>query len=224
MYRTSVIVALLSLCSSLGLEASQRVFIQEGFTTRAWISSTHLNHIAIENDRITLVKALQAQFELDTNRELGEVFIKPLENAQNPIALFLSTELGKTYTLELSLEAQNAQSIVLVPPIPPEPRETDYLSLLQAVISDLHRGHSPSNFVQTSANIPIRFSKTLKGRITQIYQGPLFKVEILELQNVGSRPLSLTELDVYQEDLKAISLMDKTLLPKAFTKVYWVRT
>ncbi|MBP9728643.1 MAG: type-F conjugative transfer system secretin TraK [Gammaproteobacteria bacterium] len=223
MHPLKLIVALFTLSWSLGAQATQRVFIQEGFTTRATVGAQHLNHIAIEDDRITSVKALQGQFELDKDSEAGQIFIKPLEGAQNPMALFLSTEAGKTYTLELSLHAQSAQSIVLVPPLPPEPTETDYLSLLQQIISDLHKGHTPRDFVSTSVNIPIRFSKELKGRITQVYQGPFFKAEILELQNVGSTPLSLTELDLYQEDVKAISIIDKTLAPKAFTKVYWVR-
>lgn len=224
MHHLKSMLALCMLSWSLGAGATQRVFIQEGSTTRATVGPKHLNHIAIENDRITSVKALQGQFELDKDSEAGQIFIKPLEGAQNPMALFLSTEAGNTYTLELSLHAQSAQSIVLVPPLPPEPQETDYLSLLQQVISDLHKGHTPRDFVATSVNIPIRFSKALKGRIVQVYQGPLFKAEILELQNVGSTPLSLTELDLYQEDLKAISLTDKLLFPKAFTKVYWVRS
>ncbi len=223
MHHLKLIVIFITLSWSLGTQATQRVFIQEGLTTSAMVGAKHLNHIAIEDDRITSVKALQGQFELDKDSEAGQIFIKPLEGAQNPMALFLSTEAGHTYTLELSLHAQSAQSIVLVPPLPSEPKETDYLSLLQQVISDLHRGHTPRGFVATSINTPIRFSKALKGRIKQVYQGPLFKAEILELQNIGSTPLALTELDLYQEEVKAMSITNKTLAPKAITKVYWVR-
>ncbi len=223
MHHLKFLLTFITLSWSLSTQATQRIFIQEGTTTKAVVGAKHLNHIAIENDRISNVKALQGQFELDKDSEAGQIFIKPLEGSQNPMALFISTEAGKTYTLELSLHAQSAQSIVLVPPLPPEPTETDYLSLLQQVISDLHRGHTPRDFVPASVNSPIRFSKALKGRIVQIYQGPLFKAEILELQNVGFTPIALTELDVYQEEVKAISIVDKTLFPKAFTKVYWVR-
>lgn len=210
---------------SVGAEAAtQRILMQEGFNTRACIARNHLNHIAIERDRIVNVKALQGQFELDKDSELGHIFLKPLEGAPNPLSLFLTTESGKTYSVELSLEDQSPQSIVLVAPLPPEPPAPDHLAQLQAFITALHRGEVPKGFMPREVHQPIRLSKSLKGHITQIYQGSDFKIEVLALRNVGWKTLFLNELDFYQESMQAISMRHRSLAPKAFTTVYRVRS
>ena len=224
-YSIPMACVLLTLTAQAAAESVQRILVQEHVMVKARIAAKALNQITIENDRILKVRGLPGAFELDTDNELGQVFIKPLASSDLPLCLFLSTESGKSYSLELNLEdTQRSASIVLVPLSEILPQESDYLTQLAICIRALHAGEPLAGFTQNSVHSPIQFSKTLKGHIVVVYQGPSFKAEVLELKNVGSTVLSLTALDVYQDGVKAISIVDPSLAPKASTRIYWVKS
>lgn len=225
-FRVIPLVCVLCLVSAQPMaESVQRIVVQEDVRIKARIATQALNQIRIENDRILNIRALPGTFELETDTELGHIFIKPLASSEVPLGLFLSTESGKSYGLELSLEqTHSGASIVLVPPSDTLPQESDYLSELVTCIRALHRGEPPAGLSQSSVHHSIQFSKTLKGHIVAVYQGSSFKAEILELQNVGSTALSLTALDLYQDSVSAISIVEPFLPPKARTRVYWVKS
>lgn len=226
-FRYSIPMAciLLTLTAQAAAESVQRILVQKHVMVKARIAAKALNQITIENDRILKVRGLPGTFELDTDNELGQVFIKPLASSDLPLCLFLSTESGKSYSLELNLEdTQRSASIVLVPASEILLQESDYLTELARCIKALHTGEPLAGFTKTLVHSSIQFSKTLKGHRVSVYQGPDFTAEILELQNVGSTELSLTALDVYQDGVKAISIVDPSLAPKASTRIYWVKS
>src|SRR5439155_24281717 len=76
------------------------------------ISSQGLTRITVKGDRISNVFGVAGEYVMEADEEQGQVFIRPLEPALNPISLTLTTEGG--YTQDLRLVPKNQVPIALI--------------------------------------------------------------------------------------------------------------
>lgn len=218
---------LILLCSFIPMAfASQRIPVQEGLEVNAVVSTQALNRIAVENDRITSVKGNTGQFELDKDLELGQVFLKPLIK-ESPIPIFITTEKGHTYHLGLTTHELSAESIILVPLGEVSTKweqSSAYESLLKTLIQAMHTQTFLEGFIVENAKLKVPQIKTAKVSQLQSYIGQALVGQILEVSNPTSQTLELIEADFYLPGVRAITLLNKTLSPKAKTRVYLVRS
>jgi type-F conjugative transfer system secretin TraK len=225
MFKNKLILCLCG-CVPWVVNAYQRIPVQEGIEVNAVVSTTALNRLAVENDRIASVKGTDREFELDKDGELGQVFLKPLVK-EGPIHLFITTEKGHTYTLGLTTHERGAESIVLTPIgviTTLLPHSNAYESLLKELIKAMHTQQALEGFVVESAKVKLPNVKGIKVTHLQSYVGQSLLGQILEVSNVTDAPLQLTELQFYLPGVRAIAIVDKVLAPKAKTRLYWVRT
>ena len=73
-----ILICIVPLLLPLSAYAQQKVPVQEGTEVTITVSSNTLNRLAVENDRITTVKGITGQFQLDKDGETGQVFIQPI--------------------------------------------------------------------------------------------------------------------------------------------------
>lgn len=78
----------------------------EGF-----ISNKELNRIKVSNDRIRAIRANAGELEILEDKHLGDIYVRALTN--KAINLFVSTEKGYTYKLNLLPKKASAEQIVL---------------------------------------------------------------------------------------------------------------
>lgn len=220
-------LCLILLCSFVPIAfASQRIPVQEGLEVNAIVSTQALNRIAVENDRITSVKGNTGQFELDKDLELGQIFLKPLVK-ESPIPIFITTEKGHTYHLGLTTHELSAESITLVPlgEVSTKWQQSSaYESLLKTLIQAMHTQTFLEGFIIENAKLKVPQIKTVKVSQLQSYVGQALVGQILEVSNPTSQTLELVEADFYLPGVRAITLLNKTLSPKAKTRVYLVRS
>ena len=210
------------------LQAQQMIAVQEGVEVSATLSCEALNRITVQNDRILSVKGIQGEFELDKDTELGQVFVRPMsKESQEPIHIFLSTESGKTYALALFAQNIGAQSIVLMPPglnLVPWEQAGSYEASIKTLIKAMHTQTELEGFSIERLNIKLPSIQGAKVVVLQSYSGNPLSAEVLELHNTTSQSLSFDEMDFYGEGVRAITLVEKTLLPSTKTRVYRVRS
>jgi len=216
-------VMLLSLSFiALTVDAHQRIPLQTGVSVNAFISTRALNRIAVEEDRIVSVKGETGQFELDNDVELGEVFIKPVNESDKPIPLFISTEKGNTYALSLNPKDIAAENIVLVPEATFE-KSNAYEAALQAIVKAMHTQTALEGFAIDNAKI--KLPNVLGAKVThlQSYASHQLLGQILEVYNAGEDEILLTEESFSGEGVRAVSIVNPILLAHDKTRVYVVR-
>jgi len=81
---------------------------------REKISVNSMNRMAIENDRVTQVFGDSESYEVQTEENTGQLFIKPtLENGDRPLSLTLVTEKGVTQDFTLVPSEEEAVTLIL---------------------------------------------------------------------------------------------------------------
>ena len=81
---------------------------------REKIAMNSMNRMAIENDRITQVFGDSESYEVQTEENTGQLFIKPtMENGDRPLSLTLVTEKGVTQDFTLVPSEGEAATLIL---------------------------------------------------------------------------------------------------------------
>ena len=222
MIKSSVALALFLFASVVS--AYQRVPVLEGHEVNANVSADGLNRVAVQDDKIVSVKGTTGEFSLDKDDALGQIYIKP-EIKDKPIHVYVSTEKGNTYSLNLTSSEISPESIVLIPEQKVEQsweRTASYEDSLKEVVKAMHNQAFDGYSVDKAR---IRLPKVRDVHVThlQSYLGSKLSGEILEVSNTSSEDTFLNEADFYFEDVRAVAIVDKVLPAKSKTRVYLVR-
>lgn len=206
------------------VNAYQRVPVLEGHEVNANISADGLNRIAVQDDKVVSVKGTTGEFSLEKDDALGQIYIKP-EIKDKPIHVYVSTEKGNTYSLNLSSSEISPESIVLIPEQKvghPFEQTASYEDSLKEVVKAMHNQAFDGYSVDKAK---IRLPKVRDVHVThlQSYLGSKLSGEILEVSNTSSEDTLLNEAEFYFEDVRAVAIVDKVLPAKSKTRVYLVR-
>ena len=85
------------------------------FAEEHLLSHNFINRIEVKNDRISQVIGNQDEYIIDSDGDLGQVFITPLINGGNTLHLKVITESGKMIDIDGKIEDIDSQSIILAP-------------------------------------------------------------------------------------------------------------
>ena len=201
-------------------------YVEEGTTITAYVSETSLNRIAVFNDRIVNVKGNSGEFELDTDQELGQIFIKPVLS-DKPIALFVTTEKGRTYSLHLMSQQMNAENIVLMPleenVMMQWEKTGSYESALKTILRAMYTDTPLEGFAIEKPHNKLPKLPGMNLTLLKSYRAAHWIGDIIEVSNQEKETLYLSEAEFYQANIRAIAILDKVLAPQAKTRLYWVR-
>ncbi len=207
---------------------AERVRIKDDTETKLKISATGLTHIAVENDRITGVKASTTRFQLDKDEVLGHIYLQPEDNNHEPIQLFINTEKERTLMLLLTPTEKPAGSILLT--LEPAQKVAALFEQLQPyevvvmnLIKALHNDAPLEGYSVEILNLKTKASKDLEVLHMKTYKGQSLRAEVLELNNTQKIPIELKETDFYKPNVRAVSIVNKNLTSKQKTKIYVVR-
>lgn len=223
-----ILICIVPLLLSLSAYAQQKVPVTDGTEVSVTVSANTLNRLAVENDRITTVKGITGQFQLDKDTELGQVFIQPIAtDKQELIHLFLLTEKGHTYPLSLSLQEGPAESILLMPV---EQKSTlweqssSYETLIRTVIQAMHNQTALEGFAVENAKKRLSVPNLKHATVIQLqtYKGTQLAAFVLEVRNTSKAEMTLTESLFYRKGIRAVSIVNPILSPGSKTQVYVV--
>lgn len=221
-------VLFLCLFCAMNVAAEQRVPVTDGTEVTITVSANTLNRLAVENDRITTVKGITGQFQLDKDIELGQVFIQPIAtDKEELIHLFLLTEKGHTYPLSLSLQEGPAESILLMP-IEQKPTQweqsSSYETLIRAVIQAMHNQTALEGFIVENTKTRLSVPNLKHATVTQVqtYKGKQLAAFVLEVSNTSKAEMVLSEQLFYRKGIRAVSVVNPILSPGSKTHVFVV--
>jgi type-F conjugative transfer system secretin TraK len=200
--------------------------------TELTISKTELNRIAISGDRIQQVFGAEGLFDVQTDDEGGQIFLKlnqgfgALESKSMTITLI--TEDGLTQDLKLVPQAIDSQSILLKPSLHVEASTytnasvenplQEILTLMKAMV----RNEDLNGFTKTPCEA-LANAETLPN-IEQTcltsYLGEKLEGSRYTLVNKGETPLQLKEEDFANPDFLALTFSKSTIHPQEQVTFY----
>jgi hypothetical protein len=106
-------LSLAAIFIALQANAAQVLDVLPDGEIEAFISSSELSRVKINNDRIRAIRANDGELEIVEDNALGEVYILP--NVQKPINIFIATEKNHTYKLLLIPQKTPSEQIFINP-------------------------------------------------------------------------------------------------------------
>lgn len=214
------------------LRALQTYPLVDHQKTELEISQTELNRIAVSGDRIGQVFGAEGLFDVQTDDEGGQIFLKLNRGESKPITVTLITEEGLTQDLKLIPQAIDSQSILFKPYVKGpesflaekkiENTKATILSLMKAMV----RNEEMDGFTKTACEgppfVPLK-SETLENieiECLSTFLGEQIEGKRYSLVNRGTMPIPLKEEDFTGPEELALSLMKSTLHPQETTTLY----
>lgn len=236
----STLLALTALTQSLmatPLRALQTYPLVDHQKTEIEISQTELNRIAVSGDRIQQVFGAEGLFDVQTDDEGGQIFLKLNRGESKPITVTLITEEGLTQDLRLIPQAIDSQSILFKPSVKGSAYDTmpdesvdkpenefpyEILTLMKAMVRNEESDGFKKAACERSSFVPLK-SETLESLELSCLSttlGDQIEGRRYSLVNRGTTPIPLKEEDFAGPEDLAITLMKSTLHPQETTTLY----
>lgn len=223
------IAAIILVLSNSSIYALQIKPIKDNQTVFAKISSNELTRIFVQNDRIQSVRGIEGAYQITKDETEGVIFIKPSYLYQNhAFNVFVSTEQHHNYGLLLSPMNIPAENIELKSLSPSKklaerweknsPYSDILISLMKAMEADEHpEGYAVIGVGKCKAKTVM---PGLTIQLVRLYQGAKLQGEIWLVKNTCNRLMHLSSDIFYQDNVRAISLVDDNLDHNESTYLY----
>lgn len=221
-----------ALLTATPLMALQTYPLVDHQKTELEISQTELNRIAVSDDRIQQVFGAESLFDVQTDDEGGQIFLKLNRGESKPITVTLITEEGLTQDLKLIPQAIDSQSILFKPYVKgPEPllaekkienTKATVLSLMKSMVRNEEMdGFTKAACEESSFVAPkIEALKDIEQTCLSTTLGEQIEGKRYSLFNRGTTPVPLKEEDFSGPEDLALTLMKSTLHPQETTILY----
>lgn len=218
------------------LRALQTYPLVDHQKTELEISQTELNRIAVSGDRIQQVFGAEGLFDVQTDDEGGQIFLKLNSGIHIPnsksITVTLITEDGLTQDLKLIPHAIDSQSILFKPYVKgpadelrlteKENKESSVLALMKAMV----RNEEIVGFTKTACEDSSSMApksealENVEIGCLSTYLGERLQGRRYSLINQGTTPVHLKEEDFAGPEDLALTFMKSTLHPQETITFY----
>lgn len=189
------------------------------------LSQEGFNRVFIEGDRIQAVKGNVNQYRLQSDEQLGEIYIKPL--VEEPFHVFVSTEKRKTLQLVFQpsdIEPSTIQIIIQEPEKLNVKKAESPKNTWIEIIDAIREGKIPNNSrvsnVTKSQYKPLQIG--LQAKIIQLVESSSWQVETYRLKNSSKNLIKAKPRDFYTNNTMAVFLSHNTIHPQQEVTLYKV--
>lgn len=227
MKRSSVLLGCL-LSTALYAQSSQ-VF-RDNTDVSIILSDSNYNRLVVRGDKIISAHFPESALGIK-NEPDGSLYV--VVTQKEPFTLFVTTENGHHFSATVNTESSLGKTIEFVPesrpiaqkpvvPIPPVILSPD-AKFIENLMSHLVEQKPLIGFnIKHHYGRAIRLQEGLVLLPKLTYVGKTLKGEVTEIYNGGKRPLDLLENLFMGEGVKAVSLSKSTILPKQKAYLYRV--
>jgi conjugal transfer pilus assembly protein TraK len=197
------------------------------------LSNSNYNRLVVKGDKITQVHFPEGMMAV-SNETDGGLYV--MVSHPEPFTIFVTTELGRHFSLTVNTEAGLGKTVEFVADGNPAPVLTSATKVLAKIpeptflpsnVTELMTGMLKNNVSKDYEskkyfNRAIRLGQgmTLFPKLT--YKGKILSGEVTEIYNGSNNPIDLNESLFNGEGVKAISLSKNTLAPHDRALVYRV--
>jgi conjugal transfer pilus assembly protein TraK len=204
------------------------------------IASQELSRIFIDGDRIASVTGVNGTYLLQNDEQQGAIFIKPTfsyltqrkANAaqSQTLNIFVATESGHNFILELRPQNIPAETIMLKPKYAAKKALTDntapsyqqsLVRLITAMINHAVPNEYTVNYFEPAKKPQYTIEKA-ELYLTSVYKGEELRGEIYHLINKGKEELQINEQQFAFPHVHAVAIYDRTVSAQGETYLYLI--
>ena len=200
----------------------QNITVNELQPVRAVVSQNDINLISLKNDRIESL-ALPNSVEVEQNTKNGSAFMR--FKSKSVVKGFLTTELGAKYQLEFVPSDIASETIILVAPglkSADTVSAREYTQMLAQLLRAMFNEAELDGYARGVNSKSLKINK-IKLNLDVTYVGAAIEGQVLEFKNTTDKAIELKELDFYDPNVRAVSIVDKTVSPGDTTQVFIMR-
>ncbi len=215
------LAALLFLCSGC-VFGVQNITVNEAQPVKVVVSQNDINSLSIKNDRIESL-ALPNSVEVEQNTKNGSAFMR--FKSKSVVKGFLTTELGAKYSLEFVPSNIGSETIVLIAPGVKSAESVsarEYTQMLAQLLRAMYNDAELDGYTRSVNSKSLKINK-IKLNLDVTYMGAAIEGQVLSFQNTSDKELTLKEVDFYDTNVRAVSIVDKTLQAGSSTQVFIMR-
>lgn len=211
-------------CALMLLGAKQSVALQtyplvDHQLTTLSISREHQTRIAVLGDRIQQIFGADGTFDVQSDEEGGQIFLKITGNSQKPITITIITESGLTQDLKLIPEDLDAQSVLFKQELDKKAVRPSTERMID-VIRALKREGGLPGMIKSSLIDNRRAPHNTAIKPLFLYKLDDLEGRVFDLVNVSKETVVLRHETLSQVGDVAVHIESNILTPNDSTKVY----
>jgi len=191
------------------------------------ISLKEITRLKVQNARIEKIRAREGMLAIEPDPQRNEAFIRPLTAVRN-ISVFLTTDAGQTFNLQLQPEDIPSTTIVLKTRGAAHGGDgaltgkEDYRAALKARMVAMATDDIGDASVEET-NFRVGLWEDTLFVLNRRYVWDRYVGEVYSLTNQSERPLDMLEREFYRPGVAAVSLDRLHLGKKETTRVYVIK-
>lgn len=211
------------------LFAFQTKSVHDNETLSITISKDDFSKIFVKDDRIVSIKGQTSLYEIKEfkGEDEGKLFIKPLSLVES-FSIFITTELGHHYTLQIKARDKAAETIEIKPITPVVSiatkweQRSPYTEILAAMLRGMVNDMPPDGYAVQSfhQNPSIPLQNGLDMRLIKLYRGSNLNGEVWVICNSTRKTIVLLPKCFYKRGIRGVSFAREHLLPNTQTLLY----
>jgi len=187
------------------------------------ISMREITRIKVQNARIEKIRTREGLLAIEPDPQRNEAFIRPLTPVRN-ISMFVTTDAGQTFNLQLQPEDIPSTTIVLKAAPASNAAAFNagvesYRSDIKARLVDMANDEVGDARVE-EVNLPLGLWVGTKFVMTRRYEWDRYVGEVYALTNTSKEQLNMLEREFYQPGVVAVSVDRLHLATNDSTRVY----
>lgn len=207
------------------LQALQTYKMVDQQKTTVVLSKDSYTRIAVLDDRIQQIFGADGVFDIQSDDERGQIFLKPLtHDSSKAVSITIVTEAGVTQDILLIPKKVEAQSILFQvegdqknTPLKEKSYRTQLAELMEAMLYSNTLDDYDKMPLKTTDRLPV---ENIEVAPVFIYRGNNFSGRVYTVSNNSSNPINLNEQMFAQVGDVALLLWDQTLGSEQTTSLF----
>jgi conjugal transfer pilus assembly protein TraK len=219
------------LAMSLATHANALQILQgdDGSTLYVKISKKEMTRLSIEQGRVVTLRVKEGEINIDPDDETGQIFLTVPEGVNKPINGFLTTDLGRTYTIIFQPTDMPSDSIVIKQAKPKskqvvrEPKGNTHDKVVKRLVTVMANDELPDDIEIKEIGKPLALWKEATMMLERQYSTEGMVGERYSVANVSKETMVLDEREFYRKGVSVVAIEQLNVTPGSATRVYVIR-
>jgi conjugal transfer pilus assembly protein TraK len=223
------LLAMMATCIATNAYALQILQGDDGATLYVKISKKEMTRLSIEQGRVVTLRVKEGEINIDPDDETGQIFLTVPEGMDKPINGFLTTDIGRTYTIIFQPTDMPSDSIVIKQAKPKtkqvsrEPKSNTHDKVVKRLITVMASDELPDDIEIKEVGKQLALWKEASMMLERQYTTEGVVGERYTVANVTKEPIVLEEREFYRKGVSVVAIEQLSIAPGGATRVYIIR-
>lgn len=202
---------------------------EDGSTLFVKISKKEMTRLSIEQGRVVTLRVKEGEINIDPDDETGQVFLTIPEGINKPINGFLTTDIGRTYTIIFQPTDMPSDSIVIKQAkqkskqVVRESKGNTHDKVVKRLITVMANDELPDDMEIKEVGKQLALWKEATMMLERQYSTDGLVGERFSVANVSKETMVLDEREFYRKGVNVVAIEQLNVAPGRATRVYVIR-